>query len=82
MDDVANAALIEEINAVIAPFNCAVIELGADSVGVQGDARVVGPSVIIRIPPDLSHLELTKISNEITNKVRPITRVLVDITPE
>lgn len=55
--------------------------LGPDSVGVQGDARFIGPCMIIRLPPNLPHEEIGRISTKIINEIKGVSRVLLDITP-
>ena len=76
---VDEVALLAKVNELISPYGCKVTELGPASVGVQGDARVYGPSVYVLFPINTSHEEISRISTEITNKVSGITRVLMEI---
>ena len=66
-------------NAVIAPLGCVATELGPNSVGVMGDGRAYGASVYISFPADATPDFRTTISTKIINKVRGITRVLMNI---
>ena len=52
---------------------------GPDSVGVQGDARVVGPTVVLTQPPQGTTEESGRICTNLINKVVGITRVMIDI---
>ena len=72
-------ALAQTINDLIAPFNCKFVGFGANAVGVQGDARSYGVSAIVRFPADAPYMEIGEVSNLITNRVREVTRVLMDI---
>ncbi|MBY0473418.1 hypothetical protein K2Q00_04050 [Patescibacteria group bacterium] len=73
--------LLQKVNEIVSSYGCVATDLGPDSVGVQGDARVVGPCVFVRFPPEMSHEQIGLISTKITNQVKGITRVLMDITP-
>ena len=73
--------LLDEVNQLVEPYGCTATDLGPDSVGVMGDARAYGASVFVTFPPTWSHEEIARVSTEITNKVRGITRVLMNITP-
>jgi len=69
-------ALVARIDALVSPYGCRVTGLGSPAVGVQGDARTYGLSVVIRTPDVQRMME---ISTLITNRVQEITRVLMDI---
>ena len=43
------AVLLEKVNEVIRPYGCVATEIGPDSVGVQGDARITGPTVYVKV---------------------------------
>ena len=78
-----HAKLLEKVNGVLEGSGFVATAVGPDSVGVQGDARVYQPSVIIDIgfndkPPDWE--QVGKYATEIVNKVRGVSRVLADIT--
>ena len=73
--------LLSRVNEVIKPFGCIATDLGPDGVGVQGDARVYGPSVFVSFPPHTNNEDISRISNKITNEVPGITRVLMNIVP-
>lgn len=75
----SDAELAARVNEVIAPYGCAVTGFGPEAVGVMGDARRVGTSVLISVPPGTSPEVVREISTEIINKVRGIARVLMDI---
>ncbi len=76
-----NQEILNQVNTVVAPYGCAATDLGPDSVGVKGDSREYGPSVFITFPEGMSNEEISSISNEITNKVKEISRVLMNICP-
>jgi GMP synthase PP-ATPase subunit len=72
-------ALVERIETVLRPMGCRFIGLGPSAVGVQGDARTYGVSVIIGFPLDATSDQINKVSTQITNRVGRVTRVLRDI---
>jgi GMP synthase PP-ATPase subunit len=72
-------ALIQRIGSVIRPMGCRVVAIGPSAVGVQGDARTYGISVIIRFPIDVSAEQAMHVSTLLTNRVHEVTRVLQDI---
>ncbi|MEX0916908.1 MAG: hypothetical protein WDZ90_00045 [Candidatus Paceibacterota bacterium] len=76
MDEVG---LLARVNELIEDRGCIATELGPDSVGVQGDARVLGPSVYVRFPQGASDELIREVSADITNRVPRITRVLMEI---
>lgn len=71
--------LAQTIDELIAPFNCKFIGFGASAVGVQGDARSYGVSAIVQFPQNAPYTEISEVSNLITNRVREVTRVLMEI---
>lgn len=73
--------LLARVNAFVQKFGCVATDLGPDSVGVQGDARVTGPVVFVTFRKELSHERISAIATEVINKVPGITRVLQNITP-
>lgn len=73
----AEAHLIAQANALLSPYGCRVVGLGAEAVGVLGDARAVGVSVVIGFGEQ--DVDIGVISNMITNRVRGVTRVLMDV---
>lgn len=75
----AEAKLIAQSNALLAPHDCKVIGLGANAVGVLGDARAVGVSVIIGLGDE--NVDISTISNLVTNRVKGVTRVLLNVPP-
>lgn len=71
-------ALVDKINSVVHP-TAYVVGLGPLAVGVQGDARTYGIAVVLRFLPDTSSRHIGEVSNEVTNRVSEVTRVLMDI---
>jgi GMP synthase PP-ATPase subunit len=72
-------AIAERINAVVRPMGCYFIALGPSAVGVQGDARTYGFSVVIGFPTDATGDHINEVSTLITNRVSNVTRVLQHI---
>ncbi len=68
-------ALIKEVNDLIEPFGV-VSGLGPNAVAVMGDGRSVGASVTIRFT---SNANIAELSTMITNRVRGVARVLMDV---
>lgn len=54
---------------------------GADSVGVQGDARVIGPTVILIPSEGRTTEDAGRVCTDLINKVPGITRALIDVSP-
>lgn len=73
------AELLAKVNKSLEGSGCIATGLGPYAVGVQGDYRVYWPSVFVTFPKDISKEKLTEISNKITNEVRGISRVLMNI---
>ena len=76
-------ALLAQVNDVLQGSGYVATHIGPSTVGVQGDARVYSPSVLLDIgfndaPPNWEHVG--KYATEIINRVPGITRILVDIT--
>ena len=71
--------LLAKVNMVLAGTGCIATDLGSNSVGVQGDARVYGPSVFVTFAEGMDMAKIGEISNMITNQVRGITRVLMNV---
>jgi GMP synthase PP-ATPase subunit len=71
--------ILEEVRAIIKPYGCEATGLGPDSVGVQGDGRIVGPVVYVTFPPKMSMDEVSRISTDIINRVKGLTRVMMNI---
>ena len=76
-------ALLSLVNEVLEGTSYVATDIGPSSVGVQGDARVYGPTVLLDIgfneaPPNWEHVG--KYATEIVNRIPGITRVLVDVT--
>lgn len=71
-----------KIISILNQYDCEFIDFGPDSVGVKGDARVVGPVVYIHIPTNMDTETQAEVATTLINKVRGITRVLVDISPK
>ena len=86
MSDTASASttsdsvLLAQVHEIVSEYGGTATDLGPDSVGVQGDARFYGPCVYISLPSGMSHDRIAYISNRITNEVRGISRVLLNIT--
>lgn len=75
--------LLAKINDVLKDTRYVATHIGPPSVGVQGDARVYGPSVAVDFgfndgPPDWKRVG--EYATEIVNQVPGITRVLMNIT--
>ncbi|HWB33750.1 MAG TPA: hypothetical protein VG753_00280 [Candidatus Paceibacterota bacterium] len=71
--------LIDAVQRLVEPLGCSVTGLGPDAVAVMGDARFYGPSVFVRFPKDCSMDEVSRISTRITNEVKGIARVMMEI---
>jgi hypothetical protein len=71
-------AMVEQIDALL-PMGCCVTAIGPSAVGVQGDARTYGLSVIVNFPLDTTKEQILDVSTLITNRVGRVTRVLMDI---
>jgi GMP synthase PP-ATPase subunit len=71
-----NKKLIQAVNDLIHPLGCEVTGLGSNAIGVLGDARSVGVAIVIKCRPDVDVVETSTL---IINKVRGITRVMMDI---
>ena len=69
------ARLIKATNDLIHPFGI-VTGLGPHAIGVLGDARSVGVAVLVKFTQDAN---VPKLSTSITNRVKGVTRVLMDI---
>ncbi len=78
---VMDCLLAAEIDRLIEPWGCKVTGFGPNAVAVMGDARAYATSVIVRFPPGTDQEEIGRVSNEITNNVRGVARVLMDIEP-
>lgn len=72
----AERRLVEQVNQLIVPHGCRVTGLGPQAVGVLGDAREVGVAVIVQIG---KNADAGTISSMVTNRVRGVTRVLMDV---
>lgn len=72
-----NKELIDQVNALIEPLGCIATGIGPKAIGVLGDARSVGIAVCVKFSTDANPVE---ISTLIVNRVRGITRVLMDIS--
>jgi hypothetical protein len=72
----AEKALIDQTNELIRPLGCEVTGLGPEAVAVMGDARSVGKAIVVTIPDGV---DVYMISALITNRVRGIARVLLDV---
>ena len=82
MTEVEEDAIVARVQELVGPFGCQVSGVGPESVAVMGDARAVGISLTVRFPKGTAHQEIARISNKITNEVRGVTRVLMDIPLE
>jgi hypothetical protein len=71
--------LVAATNTLIRPLGCEVTGTGPDAVGSQGDDRSVALSITITIPATMNVMRAMEISSLITNRVRGIGRVLIDI---
>ena len=71
--------LLTSVNAVIAQYGCVAWGLGPDAVGVMGDGRAVGASVVVRYPPNPTHDLKAAVATSIINQVRGVARVLEDL---
>jgi GMP synthase PP-ATPase subunit len=60
-------------------MGCRLLAIGPSAVGVQGDARTYGVSVVIRVPEQMAADQTSYIATLITNHVGEVTRVLRDI---
>jgi GMP synthase PP-ATPase subunit len=72
-------ALVTQIDTLIRPLGCHLSGIGPSAVGVQGDARTYGLSVIIRFPPEIRTEQTIGISTLITNRISRVTRVLREL---
>jgi len=71
--------IIKMANELIHPLGCEVTGLGSEAIGVLGDARSVGIAIIVKVAEGL---DVGVMSTMITNRVRGVTRVLMDIPVE
>ena len=72
--------LLSKVNLVVQRHGCRATEIGPDTVGIKGDARVYGPCVFVKFGSHLTPEQVKEVSTEITNKVHEIVRVLQEIT--
>jgi len=72
-------SLIAQVDALVRPLGCRISGVGPCAVGVQGDARTYGVSVVIRFPQDATPQQAIDLSTLITNRVSRVTRVLRDL---
>lgn len=77
--ETARTGKLAEIDALIGPHGGAAIALASQAVGVMGDARAVGASVLIQVPPHRAAAHHQALASLIINQVRGIARVLLDI---
>jgi GMP synthase PP-ATPase subunit len=77
----ADAALLAQVSEVLKNTGCTMIELQAPSVGVQGDARVYGPTVVVDFGDETRWEHIGSLATKIINQVPGVTRVLMNITP-
>jgi GMP synthase PP-ATPase subunit len=73
----AETRLIERLNGLIRPYGGRISGVGPNAVGVQGDARSYGITVVVRFPGTFE--QAAAISTHITNHVREVTRVLMEV---
>lgn len=75
-------ALLAQVNEVLKGTGYVATDIGPSSVGVQGDARVYNPSVIIDFGLENKPKwdDVSKAATEVINQVPGVTRVLMDIT--
>ena len=71
--------LLARVQAVIGPLGCTATDIGPKSVAVMGDARFYGPSVFVQFPEASSMDEIAHISTKITNEVKGIARVVMEV---
>jgi GMP synthase PP-ATPase subunit len=71
-----------EVRSVLGYTRFRFDSFGPNSVGVQGDARIVGPVVFVRALTDVSSEEISRIATEVINRVRGITRVFLVCKPD
>ena len=69
----------ERLHAAVRKYGAELTGVGHNSVGVQGDARVVGPVAIVSFPPELTIEEASRIATKLINEVTGLTRVLMEI---
>lgn len=74
-----HARLQKKVEALIVPQGCAFAGFCPLSVGSHGDNRAYLPGVYIRFPHSMSMEERGLIATNIINKVKGITRVLMEI---
>lgn len=72
-------ALLNQVDTLIRPLGCRAVDLGPPAVGVMGDARAYLRSVVVRVPPNATPEEIGVISTRITDRVRGVARVLMQI---
>lgn len=70
--------MIHTVDNLIRPYG-QVVGIGAKAVGVLGDARSVGVSVLVKFSEDADVMALSTL---IVNRVKGITRVMMDLTFE
>ena len=75
----SEAEMQSAIEGVLKDTGCVFTGFGPDAVAVMGDARFYGPCIFVRFPAEMQHDEIAKISTRLTNEVRGISRVLMEI---
>lgn len=74
------ADLAAQVEKILAGTGCTLAGFGPDSVAVMGDARFYGPSVCISVPPWIDMEQVGRLSSRITNEVKGVSRVLVEVS--
>jgi GMP synthase PP-ATPase subunit len=73
--------MFREVTKVLEPYGGRMTDFTERAVGVVGDARIYGPGVVIELPDGLSQETISKLSTDITNRVRGIVQVLMEVKP-
>lgn len=75
-------ALLAQVNDVLKGTGYVATDVGPSSVGVQGDARVYSPSIVVDFgfenKPNWD--DVSKAATDVINRVPGVARVLMDIT--
>ena len=74
--------MILQVTKVLKPYGGKMTAFTERAVGVVGDDRLFGPGVVIQLPAGLPQEEISRASTDVTNHVRGVIRVLVEIQPE
>ena len=79
VDNESERMLLAQANEILKEYGGRVTGIAPQAVGVQGDERTYEVGITITLPPGLSNETIAMISTLLTNRVREINRVLLDV---